>query len=203
MYIAVCRGSVLAGLHRLPVVFRPFRAYGGLWHAHFQGLWGLQRSCFQFGSDASCHGVGGSPCCLEVEATCHTIDVEHLACIEEVGCGLRFEGGFVHTVEGNAATGDKLVLVGTATCNGVGVVAELVSKAVDAFLAQFAAPLALQTRLAEQVGPKSGGEKKTLQTFSPAPSPVEGEGNRARCWCVCEREAEVVDEFVGVLLDGI
>ena len=93
--------------------------------------------------DAFCHSVCGGPCSLKVEAARDAVDVKHFASIEEMGRPFRFEGLFIDAVEGDSSTSDKLIFVGTATCDLVSVVGEQVGKSVDAFFTQLVAAFAL------------------------------------------------------------
>lgn len=103
-----------------------------------------------------CHSVGGGPCGLEVESARHTIDVEHFAGIEKAWGGLGLQRGFVYRVERNAATGDKLVFVGTSASYLVVVVGEQVDQTVDAFLAYLATTAALELGFVQKIGPQAG-----------------------------------------------
>lgn len=103
-----------------------------------------------------CHSVGGGPGGLEVESARHAIDVEHFAGIEKARGCLGLQRGLVHGVERYAATGDELVLIGTAAGYLVAVVGEQIDQAVDAFLAYLAATAPLQLGFVQKVGPQAG-----------------------------------------------
>ena len=83
--------------------------------------------------------MGSGPSGLEVEASCHTIDVEHFASEVQVGAMFAFEGVAIDTRKGDATAGDELVFEGSAPHDIVTVIHEGIDKSVELFLAQFAA----------------------------------------------------------------
>ena len=83
--------------------------------------------------------MGSGPSSLEVEASCYTIDVEHLASEVKPRVVLAFEGVAVDTRKGNAATSDELIFESRTTYDGVVVIDERVDETMDVLFAEFAA----------------------------------------------------------------
>ena len=69
------------------------------------------------------YSIGSGPGGLEVEATGDAVDVENFAGEEETGHMAALEGGGIDSREGDAATGDKLVLEGCTARYLIGVAA--------------------------------------------------------------------------------
>ena len=76
---------------------------------------------------------------MEIEATCHTVDVEHFTSEIQVGTVFAFERVQVDAYKGDAAAGDELIFERSAPHDFVTVIHEGVDKSVELFLAQFTA----------------------------------------------------------------
>ena len=75
------------------------------------------------------------PCSLEIETACNGIDVEHLACEEEMGANLAFKRMLVDIAERYSPTGDKLFLERPLSVHLVEVVGKRLYQEVATFLA--------------------------------------------------------------------
>ena len=72
---------------------------------------------------------------MEIEATCHTVDVEHFTSEIQVGTVFAFERVQVDACKGDAAAGDELVFEDSTAGNLIAVVGQDVHQTVHVFLA--------------------------------------------------------------------